>query len=88
VRTLESSLCIIRPADYYPKPATVKGQEKRPILNGRPCKSHAEPIGLYHPVFNEFQNAMGNTEPLCADVATYSTVRNLFLNIRRQEDTS
>jgi len=29
-------------------------------------------------VFNEFQDAMENTEPLCADVVTYSTVRDLF----------
>jgi len=50
----------------------VEGQQKHPVLNGRPIDCHAEPIGLYHLVFNEFQDAMANPEPLCYDAATYS----------------
>jgi len=55
-----------------------KGQKKLPVLNGRPIDCHAEPIGLYHPVFNEFQDAMANTEFSCDDAATYGAVRSIF----------
>ena len=55
-----------------------KGQKKLPVLNGRPIDCHAEPIGLYHPVFNEFQDAMTNTEFSCDDAATYGAVRSIF----------
>jgi len=40
--------------------------------------NHTEPIGLYHPVFNEFQHAMKNTEPFDADVATYDAISDIF----------
>ena len=55
-----------------------RGQQKHPVLNGRPIDCHAEPIGLYHPVFNDFQDAMANLEPLCYNAATYSAVRSIF----------
>ena len=55
-----------------------EGQRKHPVLNGRPINCHAEPIGLYHPVFNDFQDAMANPEPLCYDAAMYSAVRSIF----------
>ena len=55
-----------------------EGQRKHPVLNGRPINCHAEPIGLYHPVFNDFQDAMANPEPLCYDATTYSAVRSIF----------
>ena len=54
------------------------GRQKHPVLNGPPIDCHAEPIGLYHPVFNDFQDAMANPEPLCYNAATYSAVRSSF----------
>ena len=36
-------------------------------------------MGLYHPVFNEFQNAMKNTEPFHADAETHIAVRNFLV---------
>ena len=62
----------------------MEGQQKHPVLNGRLIDCHAEPIGLYHPVFNEFQDAMANPEPLYYDAATYNEeyFRCLFPNIR------
>ena len=50
----------------------------RAVWNGRPSECHAKPLGLYHPVFNKFHNAMEDTEPFCADVATYDAVRNIM----------
>ena len=35
-------------------------------------------MGLYHPVFDEFQDAMKTTEPLHADAETYIAVRNFL----------
>jgi len=47
-------------------------------LNGRPFERHGEPVELYHPVFNEFQDAIKNTEPFHADAETYIAVRNFL----------
>ena len=47
-------------------------------MNGRPIDCHAEPIGLYHPVFSDFQGAMANPAPLCYNAATYSAMRSIF----------
>ena len=52
-----------------------KGRE---VWNGRPLDYHAEPVGLYHPVFNEFHDAMENTEPFYADAATYDAIDHIF----------
>ena len=55
-----------------------KEQSEDPIWSDRPYKNNADPIGLYHPVFNEFQDAMKNTGPFDADVATYNTITDIF----------
>jgi len=61
----------------------------RAVWNGRPSERHAEPLGLYHPVFSEFHDAMEDTEPFCADAATYDAVRNImnaFSDIREDSN--
>lgn len=35
-------------------------------------------MGLYHPVFNEFQTALENTEPFHTDAETYISVRDFL----------
>ena len=35
-------------------------------------------MGFYHPVFNEFHDAMENTKPCYADAATYDAVDRVF----------
>ena len=59
-------------------PAFAKEQSKRPVYNGRPQENSGLPIGLFHPVFNDFHAAMRSTEALYAGEKTYSAVRGLF----------
>ena len=35
-------------------------------------------MGFYHPVFNEFHDAMENTKPFCTDAATYDAIDRIF----------
>jgi len=55
-----------------------EGQQKHPVWNGCPIDYHTEPIRLYYPVFNDFQDAIENLELLCYNATTYSAVRSIF----------
>ena len=54
-----------------------EGQDRQ-VCNGRPWDCHAEPVGLYHPVFNEFHDAIESTKPFYADAATYDAIDHIF----------
>jgi len=70
-------------------PRLSEEQSSRPVLNGQPLGLHAEPIGLFHPVFNQFQADLNNTERFIGDAMTYDRVRYLFFafaNIYASDD--
>jgi len=55
-----------------------QSEQGRQVCNGRPWDCHTEPVGLYHPVFNEFHDTMESTEPFYADAATYDATDRIF----------
>ncbi|KAI5121423.1 hypothetical protein M0805_006186 [Coniferiporia weirii] len=59
---VEIARTAIPPSSAAAIPAFLKEQEKRPVLNGRPCNNYGPPIGLFHPIFDSFQAAMKVTQ--------------------------
>jgi len=51
---------------------------RQTVCNSCPWDCHTEPVGLYHPVFNELHDAMENTKPFYADAATYNVIDHVF----------
>lgn len=47
------------------------------LLNGRPLQNHGLPIELYHPIFDEFSNALKESTPMEITHANYSDVAAL-----------
>ncbi|KAI0293179.1 hypothetical protein B0F90DRAFT_1643375, partial [Multifurca ochricompacta] len=65
----------------------IKQQAKLPILNGCPFGCYAPPIGLFHPVFNSFQEVLASQDPLNLDDGAsrdrstrYMAFANLYKN--------
>ncbi|KAI0293185.1 hypothetical protein B0F90DRAFT_1764110 [Multifurca ochricompacta] len=66
----------------------IKQQEELPIFNGRPFECYAPPIGLFHPVFNSFQEVLTSQDPLNLDDGACSSVKALqraFANLYKNE---
>ncbi|KIJ57044.1 hypothetical protein M422DRAFT_23158 [Sphaerobolus stellatus SS14] len=53
-------------------------QQKRPVLNGRPHYNSGPPVGLFHPVFDEFLNMIKQGEEEPVSPGMYQTVKELF----------
>ncbi len=66
------------PSSAATLPAYQEGQNKKPILNGRPQRNYGPPIGLFHPVFNDFHAAMTSSEPVYTDAEMCSSIKALF----------
>lgn len=74
---VEIARIALAPSSAAAMPAFLKEQQKRPVLNGRPCHNFGPPIGLFHPIFDSFQAAKDD-ESIFIDAETYSSVRKLF----------
>ncbi|KAG6836982.1 hypothetical protein H0H93_016935 [Arthromyces matolae] len=75
-RDIENARMAPPPSSAASMPVFRTEQQKRPVLNGRPFENSGPPVGLFHPVFNNFR-AMMDEEPFYSDAATYSAAMDL-----------
>lgn len=47
-------------------------QKSAPVLNGRPFEYSGPPLGLYHPVFNAFEEGLKADDPIPLDTRRYT----------------